>query len=299
MTKSTSASTVASSALDEAFERIAAAGFELPNGFVNHGPMACEALAELGFDEEIETWARRFSRAAGAGVEAVVPKDLEWREALGDYKRLPEWIGFFEVEIEGEGWAQVVERWLPRLLPGLATALFHGVIRVAHATRAIANTETAPRREELARALGYWAARFAPGQPSDASRVSDVEDVHREILQAAANAARFYVASPSIFHLHGVTGTMAVELLAGHVSDATAATGLAHVRAEHVALYSGMEAPADLDLTGVSEKDLADDAASSGDPHQVKLVEACRRGSRLSGDQAFAVAAEIVTGRSV
>jgi hypothetical protein len=32
-------------ALDEAFERMAAASFELPNGFVNHGAMACEALA--------------------------------------------------------------------------------------------------------------------------------------------------------------------------------------------------------------------------------------------------------------
>ncbi len=30
-------------ALDEAFERMAAASFELPNGFVNHGAMACEA----------------------------------------------------------------------------------------------------------------------------------------------------------------------------------------------------------------------------------------------------------------
>jgi hypothetical protein len=34
-------------ALDEAFERMAAASFELPNGFVNHGAMACEALAVL------------------------------------------------------------------------------------------------------------------------------------------------------------------------------------------------------------------------------------------------------------
>jgi hypothetical protein len=34
-------------ALDEAFERMAAASFELPNGFVNHGAMACEALAML------------------------------------------------------------------------------------------------------------------------------------------------------------------------------------------------------------------------------------------------------------
>ena len=32
-------------AMHEAFERMAAARFELPNGFVNHGAMACEAPA--------------------------------------------------------------------------------------------------------------------------------------------------------------------------------------------------------------------------------------------------------------
>ena len=32
-------------ALDEAFERMAAASFELPNGLVNLGAMACEAPA--------------------------------------------------------------------------------------------------------------------------------------------------------------------------------------------------------------------------------------------------------------
>jgi hypothetical protein len=29
--------------LDEAYEQFAHAAAELPNGFVNHGPMACEA----------------------------------------------------------------------------------------------------------------------------------------------------------------------------------------------------------------------------------------------------------------
>ena len=32
-------------ALDEAFERMTAAGFDLPNGFVSRGAMACEAPA--------------------------------------------------------------------------------------------------------------------------------------------------------------------------------------------------------------------------------------------------------------
>ena len=40
-------------ALDEAFERMAAASFELPNGFVNHGAMACEALSRDSGSEDI------------------------------------------------------------------------------------------------------------------------------------------------------------------------------------------------------------------------------------------------------
>jgi hypothetical protein len=75
-------------ALDEAFERMAAASFELPNGFVNHGAMACEALAMLDCTGDIDSWARRFARAGGASVDPVVPAGFEWRQALGDYHLL-------------------------------------------------------------------------------------------------------------------------------------------------------------------------------------------------------------------
>ena len=74
-------------ALDEAFERMTAASFELPNGFVNHGPMACEALAMLDCTDDIDGWARRFARAVGASVDPVVPTGFEWRQALCEYHR--------------------------------------------------------------------------------------------------------------------------------------------------------------------------------------------------------------------
>ncbi len=153
-------------ALDEAFERMAAASFELPNGFVNHGTMACEALAMLDCTDDIDSWARRFARAGGASVDPVMPAGFEWRQALGDYHRLPEWIGYFTHAIDGDGWPAVVAAWVPRLMPALRTALFHGAIRTAHAVRAIDAVDTPPRRGELARALGYWAARYRAGQPA-------------------------------------------------------------------------------------------------------------------------------------
>jgi hypothetical protein len=116
----------ASPALDEAFDRMASSGFELPNGFVNHGPMACEALAALDCDDVIDGWARRVARSPGTAVDARAPVDFDWRGALGDYRRLPEWIGHFDRAIADDGWPSVVEVWVPRLMPALAVALFHG-----------------------------------------------------------------------------------------------------------------------------------------------------------------------------
>jgi hypothetical protein len=41
--------------------------------------------------------------------------------------------------------------------------------------------------------------------------------------------------------LHGVTGAMAVEILAAHIPAADGAAALAHVLAEHAALYAATE----------------------------------------------------------
>ncbi|MGH9092894.1 MAG: questin oxidase family protein, partial [Acidimicrobiales bacterium] len=154
--------------LDEAFDRLARTDFELPNGFVNHGPMAVEALDAMGLDDQVDGWARWFDRMLGDGPEPAAPVTLAtggWRDGLGDYRLLPEWIGLFDRDLAEQGWAAVVELWVPRLMPTLSTALFHGVIRTAHAVRAVATVDTPSRRAELARALGYWAARYRPGAP--------------------------------------------------------------------------------------------------------------------------------------
>src|SRR6516164_7759780 len=145
-------------ALDEAYERIAAASFELPNGFVNHGAMACEALAVLDCADDIDSWARRFAQAGGARIEPVASASFQWPQALGAYDHLPEWIGYF--------------------------------------ARAIDAADTAPRRGELARALGYWAARYRAGQPTGPH--GPAEDSRAAVVRAAADGARRYLARPNI-----------------------------------------------------------------------------------------------------
>ena len=296
MTETVSTPTV----LDDAFERMAASSaFELANGFVNHGPMGVEALAAMGLEEQIDEWARRFERVPGPAVGGVPTQDLDWKEALGDYRLLPEWIGHLELAIDEHGWQEVTEVWVPRLMPALSTKLFHGAIHVGHVVRSLTVADTPARRTELARALGYWAARYHPGQPLTAGSREFDGDLRTAAVAAAADAARYYLAEPSILNLHGVTGAMAIELLVDHLPPTAGQAGLAQVRAEHAALYAGSEAVKDVRTAGVEADAVACAAASSGDVHAVKLVEACRRGLAVSGDPVFAAAAETVTGMAV
>lgn len=175
--------------------------FEIPNRFVNHGPMASEALAALGMERRLDEWVEVYLARVGPEARLIAPevnRHFEWEEALGDYRRLPEWMGFFGQQIAGAGWQSVVAAWVPRLMPGLAAALFHGVIRTAHAVRAIEAIDTPARRAELARALGHWAIWYQTGQPVDEAHGPDGSGP----IDAAADGARCYLTSPTIFNLH-------------------------------------------------------------------------------------------------
>jgi hypothetical protein len=50
-------------------------------------------------------------------VNRGVPAGFEWRQALDEYHRLPEWIGYFTQAIDDDGWPTVVATWVPRLMP--------------------------------------------------------------------------------------------------------------------------------------------------------------------------------------
>jgi len=286
------------SGLDEALDRVSALDFEAPVRFVNHGPMACEVLETLGYEAVFDEWVRRFEASMVEAVRPVVPRwlgDFEWERLLGDRRILPEWIGYFERAIADEGWPSVVEVWVPRLMPGLAAALFHGVIRTSHAVRAIERADTPSRRAELARALGNWATWFDVDRSVEEAESAGVGNPARDAAAVAAAAARFYVTSPTILHLHGVTGAMAVELLAGHLPPHDGASAVARLSAEHRFLYRGVTPMAEGEDPRAWDDEVAVVASQSYDPHQIKLVEACRRGFGITGDVGFIVAAETVT----
>jgi questin oxidase-like protein len=159
-------------ALNDALERLAGTGFEFEGYLSNHGPMASDALIELGARDAVPRWVDRYRRRLDLAPEPGLPipaddgggsGDGAWRGALGDYGRVADWTEFFGRALGEEPWTDVLARWWPRLLPGLVAAATHGVIRTAHAVRAIDRSGAEPSAElraELAHGLGYWAARY-------------------------------------------------------------------------------------------------------------------------------------------
>lgn len=167
---------------DDALIRLAATGPEFRHGLSNHGPMACEALTILGRSENIGPWLDAYQphleEAPGPGRALGLD---EWPGALGVPRRYPNWLALFDRLLSEGPWAEVVSVWVPRLVPGAMAAGTHGLIRTAHATRALSVAETDPRRHELAAGLAYWAATHQrlPGTPAPGGTLTIREALDR------------------------------------------------------------------------------------------------------------------------
>ncbi|MFJ4844789.1 questin oxidase family protein [Streptomyces sp. NPDC088733] len=150
--------------LDEALERLHRTGPERLGRLSNHAPMAVEALAAHGLAGDVHRWLDRYAPKLEEFPSGTAPvAAADWREALGDPRRLADWIAFFGREVAERPWRDVLGQWWPRLLPGMYGGSTHPVIRVGHAVRTLlAGEETRPRLGELAQGMGYWAARHRP-----------------------------------------------------------------------------------------------------------------------------------------
>ncbi len=155
--------------IDEALTILEGYGPEYGGGLSNHAPMAAEALVALRRPDAVLPWVeiykQRLAERPGR-VDRVTEEN--WREALGQVRRLGDWIAYFDRQLAEAPWKDVVERWVVLLSPGLAGAAAHCVIRTSHIVRRLERRTTPPRLHELAEALGYWAARYQelPGKPS-------------------------------------------------------------------------------------------------------------------------------------
>lgn len=149
--------------LEEALDRVHASGPEREGWLTNHAPMVVEALAAHGQAGSVHRWLDLYRDRLEDFPDRTAPvTDDNWASALGDPRRIADWTDHFSRTLAERPWRDVLAQWWPRLLPGLYGGATHTVIRLGHAVRAMEAEENAPRRTELAHALGYWAARHQP-----------------------------------------------------------------------------------------------------------------------------------------
>jgi hypothetical protein len=147
--------------LDDALESIADAGPELANGLTNHAPMAIEALCALDRADAVRPWLDHYRRAMLPRPPTIERIAREaWRPALARPERFADWRELILDELRETAWSDVLDRWVLWLAAGISASAMHGVIRVGHAVRALAQSITPPRLDELASGIAYWASTY-------------------------------------------------------------------------------------------------------------------------------------------
>jgi hypothetical protein len=157
-----------SSVLDDALDRLHSTGPEQHNGAPNHGPMVVETLTILDCSDLVSGWLDQYWRELEPASRPQSPIVLDaWDRALGFPSRYADWEVFFNARLAEKPWRELLSEWIPRLIPGVTAYGTHGLIRTAHAARALATAETSPRLAELTSGLSTWAAYFQllPGVP--------------------------------------------------------------------------------------------------------------------------------------
>ncbi|MHC0431213.1 hypothetical protein ACX6XY_13615 [Streptomyces sp. O3] len=300
-------------AVSEALQRLRGVGFEHGGSFVNHAPMAAEALAHMGYADEVPGWvdhnlrARQYHDVPERRWDIDPADEADWRGALGSFSRVADWTALFERELAGAPWTEVLARWWPRLLPGMSGMLTHGVIRTAHAVRAVAaaGEEHTLQLAELAQGLGYWAARHSTGGvrvddgPAPAvPRGSDGrEPVARALDDLVAEYSGIYATVAQrhpIPLIHAVTGPAAVRLVIAHLPEEQRLPSYQTARAVsrtmldwfHITPRPTAPLP---EARGVAE--VFARAVEIGDEHAIKLAEVAVRHEALAPDPRHAAAA--------
>jgi hypothetical protein len=294
-----------SDAVDGALHRLQTTGFYVGNFLANHGPMAAEALATMGYCDEVDAWldANIAHRRYSPLPRPSQPID-DWQAALGDRSRGGDWVALFRRELADTSWRRVLQTWWPRLLPGCAGSLTHGLIRTAHAVRSLGHPDepSALQIDELARGLGFWATGYAPlGSDPGESRDWDAAAVDRALSALTAEYAGHYATTSPSFPvplIHTITAPAAMRLvlaeLPAQLHEISLRT-MASVNRELFAAFGGPRSTADHHPAAPgAEGDfaaLAAEAVDIGDEHAIKLCEVVIRENALRPDPRYFSAA--------
>jgi hypothetical protein len=297
-----------------ALDRLRGVGYEHGGSLVNHAPMAAEALACMGYADEVPGWVehnlrvRRYHEPPEPRWALSAAQTADWVAALGDFSRVADWSALFERELTEEPWTAVLARWWPRLLPGMSGALTHGVIRAAHAVRAVAAAGDALQLRELAHGLGYWAARYAGPRPESggiaAAPGGDALTALDELVAESAGAYAATVPSFPVPLIHTITAPAAVRLVVPYLPEelhwpsyVAARRCSEGIRGYFGGMPGGAGEPASVPVLPdpAAEAELVAAAVELGDEHAIKLAEVAVRHNALRPDGRYAAASLVAT----
>jgi hypothetical protein len=262
--------------------------------FVDHSTMGPEALVALGIGHTVTRWiAHHRARPYDAPVRGIsIPES--WREALGRKDCHGDWLRHFDSELSERPASAVLAVWVDRFAHDTGSLLFHGLIRTAHAARALQQKDTVARRGELARGLALWAIGLRSAPPKEMPQRAANGDSMDEIMRCAEAGAATFVRKSTIPNLHLVTGPMAYLMIAPQLGRRTHGIAAAAFRQTHAKAFETFEADrrhAQSEPNPSLDHAHLEALADKTDAHPAKLTEAALRAYRSTGDGLFLKAA--------
>jgi len=262
--------------------------------FVDHATMGPEALVGLGLGGKVEKWISRHRVRPYKRQSTGNFRPSAWTTFLGRADAHGDWLNYFEKELETQPFRDVLARWAPRFAHEVGAFLFHGLIRTAHAVRALDHKDTPARRGELARGLALWAIGIKTDPPDPVNEPPRDLNVATELLGYAKAGAVALIQRPNVPRVHLVTGPMAYHMILHHLEPADHGTALASFANTHARVVGDFEIkkPGTLSHPIPSFDDQELDAlVAQSDAHPIKLTEAALRAFDRTKDELFLKAA--------
>lgn len=276
----------------------------------NHLPMVLIALDKMGASHK--QMRRAFHRSVPhlerpqflPPAPHIAIADCRNREAL-----FPSALRYYELQVKQHGIAECLRRELPPLLPAMATAAFHPLIRTAYGV-------DARHQEEVAAGLAYWNLEYralpASGERTSAhageilprlaeryplislapGNIADhmfsvtqqrgwldtpIQPEQLGLQDIARVAIAAYLGTGDFTLLHGVTGCHALRLLLPHCPEPETALryfwaglAIAYLSTGPKDIRAAAETPEPPDWKEIRKR-----ACRSDDDHQIKLSYSC------------------------
>ncbi len=135
---------------DNELQRLIGFGTEYGGALSSHGPMALDALASLGLPEAFGPYVTEVSKK-------LEPTD--------------------DVYSDPGDWQALLRSELPGVVHKAGSQAGHGLLRVAHAARALGRHESQIRRRELAAAFTYWPQGIALKSPEALAGTLELDEL--------------------------------------------------------------------------------------------------------------------------